>query len=355
LLGIFGVHMPLIYGEGKIAFLRLQDEIMKINEDYTPLAWRLMLPAITSSSRPEIVSELSLPEAMAAANIRTSDAIPTTGPLTDDPSAFRVHGIGKFKYSDLVLDRRHLDHSPAAMTSRGLRVSLHIRQCSAQIFLAYIKCTLRQRLLCILLERIGDSNNVFSRLLPSPSTYFLLPPETLASFHPQSLYMVQHERPATEAAMLQSEFGYKLRLIIDAPRLQYFMGWDPSHDNDFSWTDTPDLNIDELQIIRCMYDSKDPFVILLSKYLCEIIPFSDPRFLGSAAGPLYSNGSWNRQALDVARKNFWKANSKSGVKTDRAMKYFGNYTVSVACRRLGSQDVIRVKLSILDQITSTLA
>jgi hypothetical protein len=97
-----------------------------------------------------------------------------------------------------------------------------------------------------------------------------------------------------------------------------------------------------------MYDNKDPFVILLSKYLCEILPFSDPRFLGSATGPLYSNGSWNLQALDVARKNFWKANPKSAVKTDRAMKYFGNYTVSVACRRLGSHDVVKVKLLILD-------
>jgi hypothetical protein len=345
LLGIFGVHMPLIYGEGKRAFLRLQDEIMKINEDYTPLAWHLMLPATTSASGPDILSESSLPEVMAAANFGTSDAIPPTGPLVDDPSAFTVHSVGKFRYSDLILDRRHLDHTPATMTSRGLRVFLHTRQCSTKVFLAYIKCTFRQRLLCILLERIGNSN-VFSRLTPSSSTYFLLPPETLASFHPQSLYMVQHDKLTTETSLFPSAFGYKLRLAIDAPHLQYFMGWDPNDDNDFSWSNNPDLNIDELQIIRCVYDNKDPFVILLGKYLCEIIPFSDPRFLGSATGPLYSNGSWNRQALDVAKKNFWKANSKSVVKIDRAMKYFGNYTVSVAYKRLGSHDVVRVKLMI---------
>ncbi|RYP68535.1 hypothetical protein DL771_006612 [Monosporascus sp. 5C6A] len=39
LLGIFGVNMPLLYGEGRErAFLRLQEEIMKMQEDYTLLA-----------------------------------------------------------------------------------------------------------------------------------------------------------------------------------------------------------------------------------------------------------------------------------------------------------------------------
>jgi len=41
LLGIFDVNMPLLYGEGKKkAFRRLQEEIMKITEDETLLAWK---------------------------------------------------------------------------------------------------------------------------------------------------------------------------------------------------------------------------------------------------------------------------------------------------------------------------
>ncbi|KAK0750826.1 hypothetical protein B0T18DRAFT_309681, partial [Schizothecium vesticola] len=39
LLGIFGVNMPLIYGEGTKAFHRLQEAILKETEDYTILAW----------------------------------------------------------------------------------------------------------------------------------------------------------------------------------------------------------------------------------------------------------------------------------------------------------------------------
>ena len=39
LMGIFDVNMPLLYGEGQRAFIRLQEEIMKTTEDYTIFAW----------------------------------------------------------------------------------------------------------------------------------------------------------------------------------------------------------------------------------------------------------------------------------------------------------------------------
>jgi Heterokaryon incompatibility protein (HET) len=41
LLGIFGVNMPLLYGEGKKAFLRLQQEILKKSHDESIFAWSL--------------------------------------------------------------------------------------------------------------------------------------------------------------------------------------------------------------------------------------------------------------------------------------------------------------------------
>jgi hypothetical protein len=40
LLGIFGVQMPLLYGEGPNAFRRLQEEIAKKSPDLSLLAWR---------------------------------------------------------------------------------------------------------------------------------------------------------------------------------------------------------------------------------------------------------------------------------------------------------------------------
>ncbi|KAK4208488.1 vegetative incompatibility protein HET-E-1, partial [Rhypophila decipiens] len=40
LLGIFDVNMPLLYGEGRRAFIRLQKEISKTTENQTLLAWQ---------------------------------------------------------------------------------------------------------------------------------------------------------------------------------------------------------------------------------------------------------------------------------------------------------------------------
>ncbi|KAI0418855.1 heterokaryon incompatibility protein-domain-containing protein [Xylaria grammica] len=39
LLGIFGIYMPLIYGEGHKAFQRLQEEILKTTDDQSIFAW----------------------------------------------------------------------------------------------------------------------------------------------------------------------------------------------------------------------------------------------------------------------------------------------------------------------------
>lgn len=40
MMGIVDINMPLIYGEGERAFIRLQEEILKISEDYRIFAWR---------------------------------------------------------------------------------------------------------------------------------------------------------------------------------------------------------------------------------------------------------------------------------------------------------------------------
>lgn len=40
LMGLFGIYMPMLYGEGEKAFIRLQEEIMKIEDDHSLFAWR---------------------------------------------------------------------------------------------------------------------------------------------------------------------------------------------------------------------------------------------------------------------------------------------------------------------------
>ncbi|RSM09514.1 hypothetical protein CEP52_004038 [Fusarium oligoseptatum] len=40
LMGIFSINMPLLYGEGERAFIRLQEEIMRVSDDHSLFAWR---------------------------------------------------------------------------------------------------------------------------------------------------------------------------------------------------------------------------------------------------------------------------------------------------------------------------
>ncbi len=42
LLGIFDIHMPLLYGEGEAAFTRLQEEICRKTTDMSLFAWKTM-------------------------------------------------------------------------------------------------------------------------------------------------------------------------------------------------------------------------------------------------------------------------------------------------------------------------
>ena len=40
LLGLFDVNMPMLYGEGQKAFMRLQEEIIKMNDDHSIFIWK---------------------------------------------------------------------------------------------------------------------------------------------------------------------------------------------------------------------------------------------------------------------------------------------------------------------------
>jgi len=69
LLGVLGVNIPLIYGEGSMAFRRLQEEVVKRNNDLTVFAW--------NPTQSEHISEhCSLLAASPAAFIHSRDIVP---------------------------------------------------------------------------------------------------------------------------------------------------------------------------------------------------------------------------------------------------------------------------------------
>jgi hypothetical protein len=101
LMGIFDVYLPMLYGEGDRAFIRLQEEIMKRSEDYTIFAWKSAGPG--SSSRGFFAQSPS----EFADRLRTGDRIP--------PS---LQVLSQYKALD-----HHL-YNPIALTSRGLLITI---------------------------------------------------------------------------------------------------------------------------------------------------------------------------------------------------------------------------------------
>ncbi|KAF2865306.1 heterokaryon incompatibility protein-domain-containing protein, partial [Massariosphaeria phaeospora] len=93
LLGLFDVNMPLLYGEGEKAFIRLQEEIMRGSDDHSLFVWRSK-----SSKTSKMTSRLS-------------------GLLADSPSQFR-------DCPTLVSLPDFASSVPYSMTNRGLQIEL---------------------------------------------------------------------------------------------------------------------------------------------------------------------------------------------------------------------------------------
>ncbi|KAI1427747.1 heterokaryon incompatibility protein-domain-containing protein [Xylaria sp. FL1777] len=91
LLGIFDVNMPLIYGEGKKAFKRLQEEIIKANpEDHTLFAWGDIVEQVTDV--PYIIADKTKAAEMDEIPWDASKVQPLLGLLAESPSDFKNSG-----------------------------------------------------------------------------------------------------------------------------------------------------------------------------------------------------------------------------------------------------------------------
>ncbi|KAI0877523.1 heterokaryon incompatibility protein-domain-containing protein [Hypoxylon argillaceum] len=92
LLGIFDVNMPLIYGEGKKAFKRLQEEIIKANpEDHTLFAWGNVAEKITDI--PYVLADKKKATELEEIPWDASKiAQPLSGLLAESPADFKDSG-----------------------------------------------------------------------------------------------------------------------------------------------------------------------------------------------------------------------------------------------------------------------
>lgn len=145
LLGLLGVNMPLLYGEGSKAFQKLQEEILKLSNDHSLFVWYDSNP---SKSR-------------------------FSGLLANSPSQFRDFG-------DVYALKSAAEERPYRMTNQGLEIPLPIWQEKSEDeslpnfpYCAALSC-FRQgeqnRQVVLMLEHLqGDQ---FARALWAPPRHF---------------------------------------------------------------------------------------------------------------------------------------------------------------------------------------
>ncbi|KFY49116.1 hypothetical protein V495_00704 [Pseudogymnoascus sp. VKM F-4514 (FW-929)] len=129
LFGLFGVNMPMLYGEGEKAFIRLQEEIMKNSEDQSLFAW-------------------------------TSKEPYAQGLLARSPDDFAACG-------DIVMVRKRWNRIPYSVTNLGLSIQLPMMPWAMDTYLVTLDCRN---------EDEPDSRvAIFLRLLSRPNQLLRVP------------------------------------------------------------------------------------------------------------------------------------------------------------------------------------
>ncbi|KAI1389579.1 HET-domain-containing protein [Hypoxylon trugodes] len=226
LFGILEVNMPLIYGEGEKAFIRLQEEVIKSRDDDSLLAWGYR----------------SIPGA--------HPGISRNGVLAQSPSEFSQCHSFQILESEETGPDVPLATSHSAMTNIGLQTSIPIRSIDTKngIYIAILRCLVpgiygsRSHLAVPLVRTKGGSENHFSRAPGSPP--FLIHREKL-------VYIINHSRllrvasrlPLLWKLLVAKPISTSIYLREGSPKTPATPTWSKSMKND---CETMSLHIDEI-------------------------------------------------------------------------------------------------------------
>lgn len=224
LLGIFNVNMPMLYGEGRRAFVRLQEEIVKRSDDHSLFAWPI------------------------------KDTQPS-GLLADSPEAFAT--------CQKVVSRnsRH-GRSAYSLTNRGLSVQLPATPCSTDTYLVQLECDdvqlpvpvdiygqgeLRLGIYVVRLDeddqyaRVSHDGEAYRRVLPMVRP--AMPPFVLGSSQsPQAVKMMQ---------MNIREDSTAIRSLVNPP-IQRLDGFRIAS---FAWSSPGPRQSIDFNVLDCDWDA----------------------------------------------------------------------------------------------------
>ena len=217
LLGILGVSMPLLYGEGRRAFRRLQEEILRVDEDYTLFAWNAVLQT-------ERVLAESPSDFQAFEPVLNS----VLAELADASEGFVREHLSKTCFSVFPPP---INHSPPHLTSRGCHLDIPLLHDSHEKGSWYgcLACLDHPKplrvLFCIKLRRVEGSENRFERdwdVLGERSTLALLPVSARHDFTYTSIYVTtstEFDHVRASLSRVRQSGRSMLRIEVD-PRLR---------------------------------------------------------------------------------------------------------------------------------------
>lgn len=169
LLGIFDVNMPMLYGEGEKAFIRLQEEIAKETNDLTLFAWQ----AVKTNE-----------EDGASQKYR--------GILAKSPTEFANFG-------DVVPRSDHKFNEEFVMTNKGLRINAELAKGSGGDYILSLNCSKRgqpEQDIGIYLKHHGAS--VYARDKPQE---IAVASEWKAVSHRKNIYITKNINRAISASV----------------------------------------------------------------------------------------------------------------------------------------------------------
>lgn len=228
LLGLFNVNMPLLYGEGTKAFVRLQEQILRQEEDYTLFTWTLQhecgdeltgflasTPREFSSLVPANLQQPTITEPLHLHKDKRKE-------LRIDSQAFaNQSGIGidlgysilhdknysnTQKYHLQSATAKYAPKQPPAVTSRGLVVTLPVMRPKDSTIpvIAWMYCELDDRLLCVGLGPCAASSRLHGRR--AAPWLIAVDKALLEEFEPEEMLlhpngMVEYDGPIKAASL----------------------------------------------------------------------------------------------------------------------------------------------------------